>query len=57
MPDKILLLVRLIVETSHIQINDAIRELETETQISIPDTQNVRVLNAEILTTYQKKVS
>jgi hypothetical protein len=54
MKDKILLLVRLIVETSHTHINDAIRELETETKLSIPSTKNVKVLKAELLNTHQK---
>jgi hypothetical protein len=54
MQDKILLLIRLIVETSHVQINDAIKELETETRINIPSTKNVKVLKAEILNTHRK---
>jgi hypothetical protein len=54
MQDKILLLVRLIVETSHTHINEAIKELETETRISIPSTKNVKVLKAEILNTHRK---
>jgi len=55
MQDKILLLIRVMVETRHKHINEAIRELETNTRITIPSTKNVKVLKAELLTTHQKK--
>ncbi|MEO7213377.1 MAG: hypothetical protein ABIX36_11280 [Mucilaginibacter sp.] len=53
MQDKILLIVRLIVETGHVQINDAVKEIETDTVLNIPSTANVKVLKTEILKTHQ----
>jgi vacuolar-type H+-ATPase subunit F/Vma7 len=53
MQDKILLIVRLIVETSHTDINEAIKEVETQTILQIPSTENVEVLKTEILKTHQ----
>jgi hypothetical protein len=54
MKDKIFLIVRLVVTTTHPKINDAIRELETETQLHIPSTKHVEVLEAELLKTHCK---
>lgn len=51
--DKILLLVRLVVTTSHTHNNEAIKELEAKSKLNIPSTKNVRVLKAEILKTHQ----
>jgi hypothetical protein len=53
MQDKILLIVRLIVETSHTDINEAVKEIETNTVLNIPSTANVNVLKTEILKTHQ----
>lgn len=54
MTDKIFLIVKLIVRTNHKHINEAIRELEQETTLIIPDTKNVRVLQTELLKTHTK---
>ncbi len=51
MKDKVFLMVKLLVETSYANINDAIKELETQTELSIPSTSNVKVLKTEILQT------
>lgn len=51
--DKILLLVRLTVETRYSHISDAVRELESKSSLNIPSTKNVKVLKTEILKTHQ----
>ncbi len=51
MKDKVFLMVKLLVETNFANINDAIKELETQTNLSIPSTPNVTVLKTEIMQT------
>lgn len=49
MEDKIFLLVKCTVKTSHRIIHDAITELQNGTQLQVTSTQNVQVLKAEII--------
>jgi hypothetical protein len=51
MKDKIFLIVRVMVDTSHPHMSEAIKELETAatTEVSIASTPNVKVLECEIL--------
>jgi len=54
MKDKIFLIVNLWVKTKHPKINDAVKELETASQLTIANTPNVEVLQCEILKTQSK---
>jgi hypothetical protein len=51
MKDRIYLIVKLVVQTKHINIKDAIRELETATVFDVQSTPNVQVLECGILKT------
>jgi len=49
MKDTLFLFIKVVVETTHSNINDAIEELQTETDYSIGSTENVKVLETEII--------
>lgn len=49
MKDTILLFFKVVIQTSHSSIRDAVKELETETAYSIGSTKNVQVLETEII--------
>jgi len=49
MEDKIFLLVKVIVRTSYKDVHDAIKELQSKTELQISSTKNVQVLKHEIM--------
>ncbi len=49
MKDTIFLFFKVVIETSHNSIRDAVKELETETTYFIGSTKNVQVLETEII--------
>ncbi len=49
MKDTIFLFIKVVIQTKHRNIQDAMRELETETQYTIGSTENVEVLETEII--------
>ncbi|WP_428331582.1 hypothetical protein [Mucilaginibacter sp.] len=49
MEDKIFLLVKVTIKTTHSSIHDAIEELQTQTALQVSSTANVRVLSTEIM--------
>ncbi|MFD0833562.1 hypothetical protein [Mucilaginibacter boryungensis] len=49
MEDRIYLLVRCTVKTTHKIIHDAITELQAGTQLQVSSTKNVKVLKTEII--------
>jgi hypothetical protein len=49
MEDKIFLLVKLTVKTTHLNIHDAIQELQSNTDLQVASTENVEVLKTEIV--------
>lgn len=49
MKDTLYLFIKVVVETTHPNIHDAIEELQTETNYSIGSTENVQVLKTEII--------
>jgi NAD-dependent SIR2 family protein deacetylase len=49
MEDKIFLLVKVTISTTHSDIHDAIKELQSKTDLQLSSTQNVRVLKTEIM--------
>jgi hypothetical protein len=49
MTDKIFLLVKVTIKTTHKNIHDAIQELQTKTEYHIGSTKNVKVLKTEIM--------
>jgi hypothetical protein len=49
MKDTLYLLIKVVVETTHTNIHNAISELQTKTDYSIGSTQNVRVLETKII--------
>ncbi len=49
MKDTIFLFFKVVIETSHTSIRDAVKELETETDYFIGGTKNVQVLETEII--------
>jgi hypothetical protein len=51
MKDRIYLIVKLVVQTKHADIREAIRELETATVFDVPSTPKVKVLECGILKT------
>ncbi len=54
MEDRIYLIVRLRVKTTHKGIEKAIDEVEKNTKLEIPSTPNVEVLSAHVLRTQRK---
>lgn len=50
------LMVRVAVETEHIQISDTVNEVETQAKLSIEDTPKVKVLETEILLTRVRNI-
>jgi hypothetical protein len=49
MNDKIFLLVKVTVKTTYSTIHDAIEELQSQTELSVTSTKNVKVLKTEIM--------
>jgi hypothetical protein len=49
MKDTIFLLIKVVIHTKHRNIQDAMKELETNTQYHIGSTANVDVLETEII--------
>ena len=49
MKDTIFLFIKVVIQTKHRHIQDAMKELETQTQYSIGSTPNVEVLETEII--------
>jgi hypothetical protein len=49
MKDTLYLFIKVVVETTYTNIHDAIDELQTETDYSIGSTENVTVLETEII--------
>jgi hypothetical protein len=49
MENKIFLLLKITIKTTHKHIHDAIEELQTKTQLSVSSTKNVKVLKTEII--------
>jgi hypothetical protein len=54
MEDKIYLIVRLRIRTTHKRIVDAINDIERHTKLSVPSTERVTVLDTEVLRTHRK---
>ena len=49
MEDKIFLLVKVTVRTTYKDVHDAIKELQSKTELQISSTKNVQVLKHEIM--------
>lgn len=49
MKDTVFLFFKVVIQTSHTAIRDAVKELETETTYFIGSTKNVQVLETEII--------
>jgi hypothetical protein len=49
MEDKIFLLVKVTIKTSHRDIHSAIKELQSKTHLEVGDTRNVKVIKTEIM--------
>lgn len=49
MEDRIFLLVKCIIKTTHTQIHEAIQEFQDGTVLQLTSTENVKVLHAEIM--------
>ena len=49
MEDRIFLLVKCIIKTTHRHIHEAIQELQDDTIMQLADTENVQVLQTEII--------
>lgn len=49
MEDKIFLLVKVTIKTTHVNIHDAIRELQSKTDLQLCSTTKVKVLKTEIM--------
>ncbi|MGN6398711.1 MAG: hypothetical protein ACTHMI_24285 [Mucilaginibacter sp.] len=49
MEDRIFLLVKCTVRTSHKHIHEAIQELQSQTALQVSSTKNVKVLKTEIM--------
>lgn len=49
MEDKIFLLVKVTIKTTHMRIHDAINELQSKTELAVSSTKNVTVLKTEII--------
>lgn len=54
MKDTLYLFIKVVVETNHTNIHDAINELQTETDYTIGSTPNVQVLETEIIELHTK---
>jgi hypothetical protein len=55
MEDKIFLLVKVTIRTTHSSIHDAIHELQTQTVLQVSSTPNVEVLQTKIFELNTKK--
>lgn len=55
MEDRIFLLVKVTIKTTHSDIHEAIEELQTETALQLSSTLKVKVLKAEIIPLKTKK--
>jgi len=55
MEDRIFLLVKVTIKTTHAGIHEAIEELQTETVLQLSSTPKVEVLKAEIIPLKTKK--
>ena len=49
MKDTVFLFIKVVIQTKHQHIQDAMKELETQTQYTIGSTENVEVLETEII--------
>lgn len=49
MEDRIFLLVKVTITTSHRDIHDALHELQSQTNMQLTSTENVKVLKHEII--------
>ena len=49
MEDRIFLLVKVTIKTTHSNVHDAIQELQTETVLQVSSTPNVEVLQTKII--------
>ena len=49
MEDKIFLLVKVTIKTTHSNIHDAIQELQSKTDLQVSSTPNVEVLQTKII--------
>jgi hypothetical protein len=49
MEDRIFLLVKVTVRTSYKDVHDAIKELQSKTELQLTSTKNVKVLKHEIM--------
>ena len=49
MEDTIFLLLKITIKTTHKNIHDAIRELQSKTELNVSSTKNVKVLKTEIM--------
>ena len=49
MKDTVFLFIKVVIQTSHKSIKDAIKELETETKYTVGSTKNVEVLETKII--------
>jgi len=49
MEDKIFLLVKVTIKTTHVNIHDAIQELQAKTDLQLGSTTKVKVLKTEIM--------
>jgi len=49
MKDTVYLFIKVVIETTHLNIHDAIQELQTETVYSIGSTKRVKVLETKIM--------
>lgn len=56
MNDKIYLLVRCTVKTTHRNIHDAIKEFQEQTTLTVTDTSKVQVIASEIVKLNTRKI-
>lgn len=49
MEDKIFLLLKITIKTTHKNIHEAIQELQSKTELNVSSTKNVKVLKTEIM--------
>ncbi|MCO5951017.1 hypothetical protein [Mucilaginibacter flavidus] len=49
MEGTIFLLLKITIKTTHKNIHDAIRELQSKTELNVSSTKNVKVLKTEIM--------
>ncbi len=57
MKDTIFLFIKVVIETTHASIHEAMQELETKSQYTIGSTPNVRVIETEIVRLQSGNVS